>query len=270
MTAAGDAATPCKISLVFPVYNESGRLAQTFEQVAAWLAAPPRTPAEVILADDGSEDGTLALLEEFARQRPGSVQVLRLPHRGKAATVRDGVLAARGELVLFSDADLSVPLDDAALLIAAIEDGADVAIGSRELPGATREAEPAYRHLMGRAFNQVVQVLLVPGIQDTQCGFKMFRRAAGRGIFESLRCHAVGTRPVRGPMVTAFDVELLFLARQRGLRIDEVPVHWTHGPGSKVRPVLDSLRMLRDVLHVRWAALRGAYRDGSTNGPRHG
>lgn len=248
------------ISLVIPVYNEAERLAGTLRSIAAWLAAPPCSPAELVLADDGSEDNTLELLRTFqANRRNDMVQVLSLPHRGKAATVRSGMLAARGEFTLFSDADLSVPLEDAVRLVEALDAGADVAIGSREVQGASREREPFYRHMMGRVFNRVVQTLLVPGIQDTQCGFKMFRRKAGRAAFQALRRHGAHAPLVKGPLVTAFDVELMFVARRLGYEIAEVPVRWTHGRGSKVRPLLDSLRMLGDVGSVRWHAWRGHY-----------
>jgi glycosyltransferase involved in cell wall biosynthesis len=194
------------------------------------------------------------------------VRVIAAPHRGKGATVTRGVLEARGELILFSDADLSVPLEETALLADALEAGADVAIGSRELPGSRREEEPGYRHLMGRGFNRAVQLLVLPGIQDTQCGFKLFRRRAAREVFSRLRQYGPDAPPVRGPMVTAFDVEVLFLARLLGFRVVEVPVTWVHGTGSKVRPVVDALRMARDVARVKWNALRGAYRRDPSSG----
>ena len=175
-------------SLVIPAYNESSRLGRTLADVARWLEAPPRAPVEVVLSDDGSSDDTLQVMRAWAETRPaGQVQVLANLHRGKAATVSSGILAARGELILFSDADLSTPLAEATKLIAAIEGGAGVAIGSRELTGARREGEPFYRHVMGRGFNYLVQALLVRGIRDTQCGFKMFRRDAGHAIFQRLR-----------------------------------------------------------------------------------
>jgi glycosyltransferase involved in cell wall biosynthesis len=247
-------------SLVIPAYNESARLGATLAEVERWLADPPRAPAEVVLSDDGSEDDTLAVMRRWAEtQAKGSVRVLANEHRGKAATVRSGILAAEGALILFSDADLSTPLAEAAPLIAAIEDGADVAIGSRELSGAQRESEPFYRHLMGRGFNYLVQALLVRGIRDTQCGFKMFRREAARAIFGRLRRYGADAPRVRGPMVTAFDVEVLFVARKLGYRITEVPVRWVHDEGSKVRPVVDSLRMFRDVALVKLGDLQGEY-----------
>jgi hypothetical protein len=144
-------------------------------------------------------------------------------------------------------------------LIAALKSGADVAIGSREGAGATRIGEPGYRHLMGRVFNAVVRAVAVPGINDTQCGFKAFTREAAQDIFSRTRLHA-GDQPVRGPRVTGFDVEVLFIARQRGYTIVETPVYWKHVAGSKVQPLQDSFRMFADVLRVRWNAIRGRYR----------
>ena len=247
-------------SLVIPAYNESSRLGRTLADVARWLEAPPRAPVEVVLSDDGSSDDTLQVMRAWAETRPaGQVQVLANLHRGKAATVSSGILAARGELILFSDADLSTPLAEATKLIAAIEGGAGVAIGSRELTGARREGEPFYRHVMGRGFNYLVQALLVRGIRDTQCGFKMFRRDAGHAIFQRLRRYGPDAPVIEGPMVTAFDVEVLFVARKLGHRIAEVPVHWVHDEGSKVRPVVDALRMFRDVAQVKLGHLRGDY-----------
>ncbi len=255
---------PPALSLVIPAFDEAARLDHTFAGVGAWLREPPRAPVEVILADDGSGDATLARFEAFAREREG-VRVLALPHRGKAATVTSGMLAAEGAHVLFSDADLSVPLTEAGRFVEALEAGADVVIGSREVPGARREREPGYRHLMGRAFNAMVRALVVPGIQDTQCGFKMFTREAAREIFTRLRRYGPDAPVIRGPMVTAFDVEVLFVARKLGLRVVELPVPWVHGEQSKVRPVVDAARMGRDVLMVKWADLRGHYRGA---GPR--
>lgn len=257
------------LTLVIPAYDEAARIGHTLGALAGWLRDPPRAPVEVILADDGSGDGTLRCLEAFAREHEAA-RVLALPHRGKAATVTSGVLAATGARVLFSDADLSVPLSEVGRFADAIDAGADVAIGSREAPGARREREPGYRHLMGRAFNGLVRALVVPGIQDTQCGFKMFSRAAARAIFSRLRRYGPDAPRVRGPMVTAFDVEVLFVARKLGLRVVELPVPWRHGEQSKVRPVVDAVRMTRDVLGVKWADLRGDYRAGDlpSAGPR--
>jgi dolichyl-phosphate beta-glucosyltransferase len=245
------------LSLVVPAYDEAARIDDSLRRIAGWAPSWPG-PVELLLCDDGSGDDTLARLRGFAEGQPGA-RVLACPHRGKAATVTAGMLAAAGDLVLFSDADLSTPLEEATALAAAIRDGADVAIGSREARGARREAEPGYRHLLGRGFNWLVRALVVGGIKDTQCGFKMFTRAAAQAIFRRLRRYGPDAPLVRGPMVTAFDVEVLLVARKLGLRVAEVPVRWVHAEGSKVRPVVDALRMGRDVVMVKLGDLRGDY-----------
>jgi glycosyltransferase involved in cell wall biosynthesis len=246
-----------ELSIVIPTYNEQQRLPGTLSALEAYLHA--HWPAsEAIIVDDGSSDATLRIAREFASENP-RFRVLALPHRGKASAVRVGMLAARGRIVLFSDADLSTPLAHTADLVAALRAGADVAIGSREGVGARRIGEPAYRHVMGRAFNAIVRTLAVPGINDTQCGFKAFRQPVAQDLFRRARLYS-GERIVSGPRVTGFDVEILYLARKRGYRIIEVPVQWRHVAGSKVQPVRDAARMFGDVAHVRFNALTGRYR----------
>lgn len=245
------------LSIVIPAYNEAQRLPGTLRAVAEYVAEH-EAPVEVIVVDDGSDDATGAIAESFAACHAW-LRVMALPHRGKAAAVRAGVLSATGRIVLFSDADLSTPLRFADNLAVAIAGGADVAIGSREGLGARRIGEPAYRHVMGRVFNAVVRVLAVPGINDTQCGFKAFRRDVARDIFARVRLYA-DNRAVSGPRVTGFDVEVLYLARAGGYRVVEVPVQWRHVAGSKVRPLRDAARMFADVARVRSNALRGRYR----------
>lgn len=253
----GAPTTPA-LSLVIPAYDEAARIGETFARIDAWQASPPCAPLEVVLVDDGSGDDTLARFHAFARERPW-VRVLANPHRGKAFAVRSGVLAARGDLILFSDADLSAPLTEARHLIRALHAGADVAIGSRELPGSRRKDEPWYRHALGRGFNWIVQAALVPGVRDTQCGFKLFRREAAQAIFQRMQRYGADAPEIEGPMVTAFDVEVLYVARRLGLTLAEVPVQWAHAGESKVNPLLDSGRMARDVALVRLEAWRGAY-----------
>ena len=251
-----DRASPPALSVVIPAYNEADRLPETLGTVVGYMRTRDYS-WEIIVADDGSDDATPTIASDAARD--STVRHLRLAHRGKAATVRDGVMAAHGDVVVFTDADLSTPIayvDRVRDLIAA---GADVVIGTREGAGARRLGEPFYRHVMGRMYNYAVQLLAVRGVSDTQCGFKGFRRQVARDLFTVSRLYRDDAPAVRGPLVTGFDVELLFLARKRGYRMRELPVTWHHVPGSKVRPGLDALLMLRDALRVRVNDLRGRY-----------
>ncbi len=250
-------APPPSLSLVVPAYNEAGRIAATLREATAFLAGQPFA-SELILVDDGSSDETARVARETLAGRPNA-RVLAIPHGGKAAAVRAGMAESRLEQVAFSDADLATPLAALHDLRAALAAGCDVAIGSREGTGARRIGEPLYRHLMGRAFNGLVWALLLRGIPDTQCGFKLFRREAARAILARSRLYADGS-PVSGPRVTAFDVELLVVARALGLRVCPVPVVWTYGEGSKVHPLKDSWHNMRDVLRVWNARNRGRYR----------
>ena len=251
------------LSVVVPAYNEARRLPGTLDALLAYLRRQPYR-SEVIVSDDGSEDQTHAIATAYATseaQEEGdvAVRVLANQHRGKAATVRSGVLAAEGQYVLFMDADLATPIEEWPKLFDLLRDGCDVAIGSREGLGAERIGEPWYRHLMGRVFNSVVRGVALAGIQDTQCGFKAFTHDAAQRIFSSVRLYGDGARRVNGPAVTAFDVEVLFLARKWGYRIGEAPVVWRYGEETKVDPVRDSLRNFADVVRVRWNDLRGRY-----------
>lgn len=257
---AGAAATGAlALSLIIPAYNEVTRLPTTLASVAAHLSQRS-DPWEVIVADDGSDDGTGDVARRIA-EIDGRFRHLELSHRGKASAVASGVAASSGDIVIFTDADLSTPISYIDAVCGLIPEQADVIIGSREVSGARRLGEPGYRHLMGRAFNYVAQALAVPGIRDTQCGFKGFSAEAARDIFAHARLYRDSQRTIRGPLVTGFDVELVFLARKRGWRIQELPVSWTHVAGSKVRPMTDALRMIRDAGSVRFNDLLGRYSD---------
>jgi glycosyltransferase involved in cell wall biosynthesis len=240
------------LSVVIPAYNEERRLPSTLAAILAYLAAQPFR-SEVIVVDDGSSDATAAVAA-----RPG-IQLLRRDHRGKGFAVREGALAARGRFVLLCDADLAVPIEEWVKFEAFFTAGYDLVIGSREGIGATREGEPWYRHLMGRVFNRIIRLVAIGDIDDTQCGFKALRHAAAQDLFNRARIYGPDAPVVRGAAVTAYDVELLFLARKSGYRIAEVPVRWHYGTETKVNPVRDSLRNLRDVLAVRLNDLRGKY-----------
>jgi glycosyltransferase involved in cell wall biosynthesis len=251
------------LSVIVPAYNEERRLPATLDAILYYLREQPYH-SEIIISDDGSEDRTLMLATEYANAQASrsdsvNVRVLRNEHRGKAATVRSGVLQANGDFILFMDADLATPIEEWPKLFALLRAGVDVVIGSREGLGAQRIGEPWYRHLMGRVFNAVVRSVALAGIQDTQCGFKAFTREAAHRIFNGVRLYGDGARRVNGPAVTAFDVEVLFLARKWGYRIGEVPVVWRYGEETKVDPLRDSLRNFTDVIRVRWNDLRGRY-----------
>jgi dolichyl-phosphate beta-glucosyltransferase len=245
------------LSIVIPAYNEQRRLPQTLARILAYREAEG-LDAELLIVDDGSRDRTLELARASAAGQRG-VRVIANDHRGKGYAVRSGMLAADGRYLLFSDADLATPIEEWPKLYAQLRGGADIAIGSREGVGARRLGEPFHRHFMGRVFNTIVRAVAVGGIQDTQCGFKAFRREVARDLFSSVRLYGPDAPQLAGAAVTAFDVELLFLARKRGYRVAEVPVEWHYGSETKVDPLRDSLRNLRDVLAVRWNDLRGYY-----------
>lgn len=237
------------VSLVIPAFNEEQRLPSTLQAIRAYFDASPLT-AEVLVVDSASTDLTEAVAESWRKRLP-ELRVLRVNRRGKGAAVRTGVLASTGKVVLFADADLSWDPVEIGRFLQCIPK-TDVIIGSREGEGAERVREPWFRHVMGRIFNWLVQALAVPGIEDTQCGFKAFRADAARAIFERQTLDSFG-----------FDVEVLYLARLLGYRIEVVPIRWEHKENSRVSPVRDSLAMLADVLRIRWRAARGGYRRAS-------
>lgn len=249
--------TTPELSVVIPVFNESSRITLSLERIWTYFHQNV-DESEIILVDDGSTDGTLRLARDFARMHQ-NVVVMSEPHRGKASAVLAGLEASRGAIAGFMDVDLATPLEAWEPCRDAILAGAGVAIGSREGIGAERFDEPWYRHAMGRVFNGLVRLLLLPGIHDTQCGFKFFTREALDAVLpRTLLYRNAGV--VRMPRVTAFDVELLFIARKLGYPIAVIPVSWHYGDQSKVNPVTDTLQNLRDVLMVRLNGWLGKYR----------
>lgn len=233
------------LSIIIPAYNEEGRLIQTLEEVAAFLARQPYN-AEVLVVENGSRDRTFALAQEFAAAHP----VFKAIHReqpGKGGAVQAGMLAAAGQFRFMADADRSMAIDELPRFLPPNHD-APIVIGSREAGGARRYNEPYYRHLGGRAINFMIRVLALPGLQDTQCGYKLFRRDAAEALF-----------PHQTLMGWSFDVEILYLARRRGFAIAEQPIPWVFAEESHVRPIPDALKLGRDLLTLRLNALRGRY-----------
>jgi glycosyltransferase involved in cell wall biosynthesis len=249
--------TTLKLSVVVPVFNESSRVVSSMDRIWTYFRDAVDLQ-EIIIVDDGSNDDTLRIARDFAEHHP-EVNVLAEPHRGKASAVLAGLEHATGDVVGFMDIDLATPLEAWEECRLALQSGADVAIGSREGTGASRVAEPGYRHVMGRVFNGLVRMLLLPGIHDTQCGFKFFTRKALDDVLPRTLLYR-GASVVKMPRVTAFDVELLFISRQLGYRIAVIPVTWQYGDQSKVNPITDTLQNLRDVLMVRVNGWRGRYR----------
>lgn len=240
------------LSVVVPAFEEVARLGPTLDAIRHFLDSR-RFDSEVVVVVDGGRDGTLDLARGVAREWPALVVLHHEPNRGKGYAVRRGMLAARGRYRLFSDADLSTPIEEVDRLIEAIDGGADVAIGSRALPESdVRVRQAWWRQSMGRIFNQVVRRVAVPGIGDTQCGFKCFRAETAKQVFERQRMTGF-----------SFDVELLWIARKLAYRVVEVPVTWVNDPLSRVDPVRDSLRMLADVARLRIDDWRGLYPFGN-------
>jgi glycosyltransferase involved in cell wall biosynthesis len=235
------------LSLVIPAYNEQARLPYTLGEIETYVCRE-QIDCEVIVVDNGSHDATSVVVQQAASRFP-MLRLLRTDRRGKGLAVRTGVLAARADIVIFADADLSWPVADLARFVGLVDPvDAPVVIGSREGFGARRIGEPSYRHIMGRAFNRVVQAVAVPGIEDSQCGFKALSRDAAREVFRRQRIDGFG-----------FDVEILYVARHLGYPIRVVPLHWEHKENSRVMPVRDTLFMLTDVLRVRLNDWRGQY-----------
>lgn len=238
-----------ELSIVIPAYNEQARLPRTVLEAIRWCTAQKHS-FELILADDGSRDATIELARLF-EESDVRIRALACPHMGKGATVRMGMLNARGRYVLFMDADGATPMTEIPKLIAAIEEGHDLAIGSRVMqsPGEVEVKTPLHRKIIGRIFAFFVNLFAIEGIGDTQCGFKMFRREAARAICS--RQKMVGF---------AFDVEQLFLARRMSMTIAEIPVNWVAQAGSKVNLVTDSIRMLLDISRTKWLHRKSDFR----------
>lgn len=235
-----------ELSIVIPAFNEAAQILQTLDNLSGALAGFGRG-WEIRVVDDGSVDDTPSIVERVSLRNP-QVVLQREPHRGKGAAVRAGLLRARGALRLMCDADLSVPAGEIPRFLEMVPSECDIAIASREGPGAHRVGEPAQRHVLGRAFNALVRALVLPGLHDTQCGFKLFTSEAVEAIFPKTTLSG-----------WAFDVEALFIAQRLGLRIREVPVEWHFRAESRVSVVRDPIRMFTDLWTIRRNARRGLY-----------
>ncbi|MBT9332425.1 glycosyltransferase family 2 protein [Acidipila sp. 4G-K13] len=236
-------------SIVIPAYNETARIGYALEEVLRVIRIR-RWPAEVIVVDDGSTDDTASIVERFAADHP-EVHLLQNPgNRGKGYSVRNGILHASGEIVMFTDADLSAPIEEAERLFAAIREGVDVAIGSRWLDRGRQTAhQPLYRRFFGRCFNRVTRMIMRLPFADTQCGFKAFQRSAAQTIFRLQQIERWG-----------FDPEILFIALKRGYSVREIAVTWGHDERSRISYLRDGLQMLQELVYIRWNALTGVYR----------
>jgi len=243
---------PTPYSIVIPAYNESARIGATLESVLAHIGRH-HWDAEILVVNDGCTDDTAAIVRGYAA-RHSTLRLLDNPgNRGKGYSVRHGMLRAQGEVVLFTDADLSSPIEEADKLFAAITAGADIAMGSRWLQAELQtRRQPLYRQLFGRLFNLALRLILGLRYRDTQCGFKAFNRRASHAIF-----------PLQHIERWGFDPEILYLAHKFGFRVQEVPVHWAHREGTRINPLRDGLRMLVEMLKVRWYSITGKYDPGS-------
>ncbi|MDR3722813.1 MAG: glycosyltransferase family 2 protein [Candidatus Acidoferrales bacterium] len=242
---------PPEISIVIPAYNEEQRLGRALACIREYFASRPAGVAdiEIIVVDDGSTDQTARIARDWTHEMPFLRLVSNGENRGKGYSVRRGMLEASGRIALFTDADLSSPIEESEKLLRAIRAGNDVAIGSRALDRSLIFARQArFREVAGIIFNGFVRLFTGLAIHDTQCGFKAFVREPCRVIFEQQRIEGFG-----------FDPEILFLARRHGLRTAEVPVRWAHDPGTKVRVLRDSLLMFGDLVYIRWNSLLGRY-----------
>ncbi len=237
-----------KYSIVIPAFNESGRIPATLESILACIRSRG-WQAEVIVVNDGSTDSTAQVVREIARRAPEVRLVENPANHGKGYSVRNGMMQAQGEVVMFTDSDLSAPIEEAELLFDAIQKGADIAIGSRWLErGRQTHRQPLYRQIFGRCFNGVTRMVMRLPFADTQCGFKAFTRSAAQTVFQLQTIERWG-----------FDPEILFIALKRGFHVVEVPVSWAHDERTRMSYLKDGMKMLEELLIIRWNALLGRY-----------
>ncbi|MBN1317383.1 MAG: glycosyltransferase family 2 protein [Anaerolineales bacterium] len=240
------------LSIIIPAHNEENRLPESLDKINAFLSQQTYT-CEIIVVENGSSDDTIGVVERFAAEKP-YIKLIVVDTRGKGLAVKSGMLAAQGDFRFICDTDLSMPIEEIAKFLPA-DRGAgtclesfDVAIGSREAFGAVRYDEPWHRHFMGRVLNAIIKIFAVRGFEDTQCGFKMFSRAAAEDLFRVQTLSGIG-----------FDIELLFVAKKRGYTILEIPINWYFNPDSRMRLVRDSLTALLEIYKIRRNWRNGVY-----------
>lgn len=239
---------PPSLSIVIPAYNEGARIENALDRVLACVAER-RWNAEVLVVDDGSSDNTPDVVQRWMTTHPNLHLIRNDGNRGKGFSVRNGLLQAQGQIVMFTDADLSSPIEEAERLFAALDAGADVAIGSRWLEKERQTMhQPLYRRFFGRCFNWVTRKLMGLPYKDTQCGFKAFKREPAQVIFRLQTIERWG-----------FDPEILFIARKLGYSIVEVPVTWGHDERSRISYLKDGMKMLEDMARIRKNSVRGRY-----------
>ena len=245
-------------SIVISAYNEESQVTKTLTQVLSFMNS--FAPAfEVIVVDDGSKDKTADAVEEYAKDHP-EIKLIRNIHKGKAGGIRTGMLKSSGKMVLMMDADMATPLEELKRLATWINDNDfDIAIASREGIGAVRQDEPLYRHIMGRVFNLLVRVVLGLEFQDTQCGFKLFKGDVARDIFSRLIIYGDDLPQIDKPFWGAFDVEVLYCAKQMGYKIKDIPVKWNYVPTTRLNALSNSYKMARDVFRIKILGSKGAY-----------
>lgn len=234
------------LSVIIPAYNEESRILAGLDVLVRYLRAQ-NYDWELVVVDDGSTDRTVEIASSWASS-VDEARVLSIPHKGKGAAIRHGMLDANGQYRMMCDADTAMPVEYLESFIRKMEEGFDIVIGSRQIEGARRFGESPMRHFMGRLFNKAVQTIAIRDFQDTQCGYKCFRGAVAERLFQVQQTNGWG-----------FDVEILYLATKNGLRVLEMPIDWYHRKDSKVRPGVDSLTMLRDIIAVRLRSATGKY-----------
>jgi dolichyl-phosphate beta-glucosyltransferase len=230
-----------ELSIVIPAYNEEKRIGSTLEKISLYLSGKSFS-SEIIVVNDGSSDSTSSVLEGYKNKIPQLSIIHNNPNRGKGYSVKKGILQAKGRYIIFSDADMSTPVEEADRFMSAFHEGIDLAIGSRHVAGAEiKVKQPLYRHLMGRFFNLFVRIIALPSISDSQCGFKGFSRECAFCVFQKINTFGY-----------SFDVEVIYLAHKFGFNLKEIPVVWMDSPSSRINPLTDPLNMFIDVIKIRW------------------